>query len=385
VLNGRVTQRGNDLTLSLELVDVQTENVIWSEQYNRKQTDLVSLQSDIARDVSSKLKLKLSGADEQKLTKTSTQNPEAYKLYLQGRFYANKRTPNDSRRAIDSFQQAANIDPNYALAYAGLAIGYVYLTFYGDAPAIETFPKARQFALRSIELDNALAEPHIALGLLKFLQDHDFAGYEREIELAVAANPNSSDAHRLNGLRLIYLGRFDEALAETQRGLEIEPLSPAANINYAYALFYSGRIDEGEAQTKKVIELAPDFWYSHFYLFNVYRLKRNYGQAVEELAQSKDLRNETEAANLIRENFARSGWYGFLRVAAADARMKMTPYNVAGIYAELGEKDRAFKSLDEAVDKGDQSIGFMKVDPFMKPLHDDPRYAALLKRVGFPQ
>jgi eukaryotic-like serine/threonine-protein kinase len=386
ILNGRVAQRGDQLTLNLELVDVQNENVIWSEQYNRKQTDLVSLQSDIARDVSSKLKIKLSGADEQKLTKNYTQNAEAYKLYLQGRFYANKRTPKDSRKAIDCFQQAVTIDPNYALAYGGLAISYAYLTIYGDELGTETFPKAREFAAKASQLDGNLAEPHILLGLLKFLQEHDPAGWERESQLALAANPNSTDAHRLNGLRLLFLGRFEDALAEEQRALEIEPLSTAGNINYSYALFYSGRIDDSEAQTKKAIELAPDFWLSHHYLSNVYRFKGNYAQAVEELAKSKDLRDETEAAKLIRESFAKGGWQGFLRAVTVEhAPMKMTPYNMAGYYAETGDKDRAFAALNEAIDKYDQFIGFVKIDPFIKALRDDPRFPELLKRVGFAQ
>jgi serine/threonine protein kinase/Tfp pilus assembly protein PilF len=385
VLNGRVAQRGDDLTLTLELVDVQTENVIWSEQYNRKQTDLVSLQSDIARDVSSKLKIKLSGADEQKLTRNYTQNAEAYKLFLQGRFYANKRTPKDSRKAIDCFQQAVSIDPNYALAYGGLAISYAYLTIYGDEPGAETFPKAREFASKASQLDGNLAEPHILLGLLKFLQEHDSVGWERESELALAANPNSTDAHRLNGLRFLFLGRFDEALAEEQRALEIEPLSTAGNINYSYALFYAGRIDDSEAQTKKAIELAPDFWLSHHYLSIIYRYKGNYAQSVEELAKSKDLRDETEAARLIRESFAKGGWQGFLRAMTVEhAPMKMTPYNIAGFYAEAGDKDRAFAALNEAVDKYDQFIGFVKIDPFLKPLRDDPRFQQVVKRIGFP-
>jgi len=385
VLNGRVAQRGDDLTLNLELVDVQTENVIWSEQYNRKQTDLVSLQSDIARDVSSKLKIKLSGADEQKLTKNYTQNADAYKLYLQGRFYANKRTPKDSRKAIDCFQQAVSIDPNYAIAYAAMGISYAYLTIYGDEPASETFPKAREFSLKASELDSTLAEPHILLGLLKFLSDHDFAGWERESQLALAANPNSTDAHRLNGLRLTCLGKFEEALAEDQRALEIEPLSTAANINYALSLFYSGRIEESEAQLKKGVELAPDFWFSHFYLYSVYRFKSNYAQAVEELAKSKELRDETEAAKLIRESFAKGGWQGLLHAVTVEhAPMKMTPYTMAGFYAETGDKDRAFAALNEAVDKADQFFGFVRIDPFMKPLRDDPRFPELVRRIGFP-
>jgi serine/threonine protein kinase/Tfp pilus assembly protein PilF len=384
ILNGRVAQHGDQLTLNLELVDVQTENVIWSEQYNRKQTDLVSLQSDIARDVSSKLKIKLSGADEQKLTRNYTQNTEAYKLYLQGRFYANKRTPKDSRKAIDCFQQAVSIDPNYAVAYAGMAISYAYLTIFGDEPSGDTFPRARAFASKASELDSSLAEPHIVLGLLSFLQDHDFAGWEREGQLALAANPNSSDAHRLNGLRLTYLGRFAEALGEGQKALEIEPLSIAGNISYALSLFYSGRIDEGEAQMKKAIELAPDYWFSHYYLSNIYRFKGNYAAAIEELAKSKDSRDEKEAARLIRESFARGGWQEFLRAVTADPTpMKMSPYNLAGLYAEVGDKERALAALNEAVNAG-QLFGYMKVDPFMKPLRGDPRFQELLKKVGFP-
>ena len=168
--------------------------------------------------------------------------------------------------------------------------------------------------------------------------------------------------------------------------MEIEPLSTAANINYALTLFYSGRIDESEAQLKKAIELAPDFWFSHYYLYYVYRFKGNYAQAVEKLAKSKDLRDETEAAKLIRESFAKGGWPGFLHAVTVDhAPMKMTPYNMAGFYAEAGDKDRAFAALNEAVDKADQFFGFVKVDPFMKPLRDDPRFPVLLKRADFPR
>jgi tetratricopeptide (TPR) repeat protein len=272
------------------------------------------------------------------------------------------------------------------LSYAGLAVAYTYLTVYGDTPATESFPKARQFALKALELDGNLAEPHLTLGLLLFLQDHDIAGWERETKRALELNPNSTDAHRLNGFRLLFLGRFDESLAEVKRALEIEPLSTAGNINYAFSLFYSGRIDEGEAQTKRTIELFPDFWLAHFFMFSVHRLKGNYAPAIEELAISKELRDESEAARLIRESFARSGWQGFLGTVTTErARMKIPPYHLATFYAELGDKDHAFASLNEAIDKNDQFIGFMKIDPFLKPLHDDPRFQQLLKKVGFPQ
>jgi serine/threonine protein kinase/tetratricopeptide (TPR) repeat protein len=385
ILNGRVVQRGADLILYLELVDAQTGNLVWGDQYNRKQADIVSLQGEIARDVSSKLKAKLSGADEQRMSKTYTENPEAYKLYLQGRFFANKRTPNDSEKAIECFQQAANIDPHYALAYAGLALAYTYRSIYGNTPAKETFPKAREFALKAMELDGSLAEPHLTIGLLVFLEDHDFAGWERENKRALELNPSSTDAHRINGLRLLFLGKFDEAIAEVKRALEIEPLSLAGNINYSYALFYSGKIDESEAQTIKTIELSPEFWMSHYYLFSVYRQKGNYAGASEALAKAKELRGEGEAARLIRDSFTKGGWHEVLRaIIAQQTRLKFYQYDLATFYAELGDKDQAFAALNRAIDEREQFIGFMKIDPFMSPLRGDPRFQELSKKVGFP-
>jgi len=386
LLNGRVVQRGADLILYLELVDARTGNLIWSDQYNRQQTDLVSLQTDIARDVSSKLKIKLTGADEQKLAKSYTENSEAYKLYLQGRYFANKRTPKDTSRAIDCFQKAIAIDPKYALAYASLALGYSYLTIYGDMPAAETFPKARQYSEKAIELDSGLAEPHLTLGILRFLQDHDFAGWERETKRALELNPNSTDAHRLNGFRLTFLGRFGEAEAAIKRALEIEPLSAVGNINYAWILFYSGRIDEAETEAKRSVEMSPDFWLSHFFLFNVYRFKSKHALAVEEFAKNNEVRDEAEAARLVRESFTKGGWPAFLATVTKEhAKVKSSPYTLATFYAELGDKDQAFAALNEAIAKCDQFIGFIKVDPAMKPLQTDPRFQPLLRRVGLPE
>src|SRR5258706_11276229 len=195
ILNGRVVQRGDQLTLSLELIDAQTENVIWSDKYDRRRTDLVSLQSEIARDVSTKLKTKLSGADEQKLAKTSTTNPEAYRLYLQGRFYWNKREEKDFRKAVTYYNQAIALDPNYALAYAGQADTYALLATFGFIPPTEGVPKAREFARQAVSLDGGLAEPHTTLGYLSLTYDYDFAASEREFRRCIAFNPNYATAH----------------------------------------------------------------------------------------------------------------------------------------------------------------------------------------------
>jgi TolB-like protein len=386
VLNGRLVQRGDSLAVYLELVDAHTGNLIWGDQYNRKQADLVSLQSDLARDVSRKLRMKLTGADEQRVTKSYTENSEAYKLYLQGRFLANKRTPKDSQRAIECFQQAVSLDPNYALAYMGLGIGYSYLAIYGYSPAKEVFPKSREYATKALELDSTLAEPHIVLGLISFLQDHDLEAWERESKRAIELNPNSTDAHRVEALRLLFLGKFDESIVQVKRALEIEPLSVAGNINYSYCLFYAGRIEESEAQTKKTIELSPDFWLSHYYLYNVYRQQRKYAEAAEELALAREYRGDHEVAKLIREQFAKGGWQSLLQaICTQEQRFKFYKYDLATFYAELGDKDNAFAKLSQSIDDSEQFIGFMRIDPFMKPLREDPRYPEMLRKAGLPQ
>ena len=263
VLNGRINQRGDQLTLALELVDTQTENVLWSEQYNRKQADLVSLQSEIASDVSSKLKLKLSGADAQKVAKTYTTDPEAYRLYLQGRFYWNKREEKDFRQAIEYFNQAVAFDPNYALAYVGLADSYALLSAFGFMPPTEAIPKARDFARRASSLDVSLAEPHATLGYALVQYDYDFAGSEREYQRAIELNPNSAMAHQWYGELLSYVGRFDEAQAEYRRALEIEPLSLPINWEYGRFLYNARRFEEALVQLKKTIELDPGFARAH--------------------------------------------------------------------------------------------------------------------------
>ena len=386
VLNGRVVQRGSDLIVYLELVDAATGNLIWGDQYNREQSDLVSLQSDLARDVSSKLRTKLSGTDEQRVTRNYTKNSEAYRLFLRGKFLASKRTPRDSQAAIENFQLAVNLDPEFAMAYAGMATGYTYLAIYGYSPAKEVFPKAREYATKALELDNSLPDPHMSLGIMAFLMDRDMATFERENRRARELNPNSTDAHRLEATRLLFLGKPDEAIAEVRRALDIEPLSIAGNITYAYGMFYSGRIDESEAHTKKTIELSPEFWMSYYYLFAVYRYQRMYPEAVEAIAKSKEYWGEPEAGKLIRETFAKRGWEGLLRaICAQPQQFKFWQYDLATFYAELGDKENAFVRLNQSMEDREQYIGFIKLDPFMNPLRDDPRFGEIVKKLGLPQ
>ena len=387
ILNGRVVQRGDQLTLSLELIDAQTENVIWSEQYNRKQADLVSLQSEIARDVSSKLKSKLSGADQQKLAKTYTTNSEAYKLYLQGRFYWNKREEKDFRKAIEYLNQAIALDPNYALAYAGLADTYALLSAFGFMPPTEGVPRAREFARQAVSLDGGLAEPHTTLGYLSLTYDYDLAGSEREFRQAIELNPNYATAHQWYGEMLLNGGRLDEASAEYRRALEIEPLSLPINWDLGRFLYMSRRYDESMAQHKKTLELDPGFARAHRTLAEVYRVKGDYAKAVEERARFFDLIGQPQNAALIRATFARGGWLGFLRlVTAENSPLKDSNNNwvVAKAYLDLGQKDKAFAELNKAYENRLSSLCWLKVEPQLDSLRSDPRYQQLLQKMGFP-
>jgi len=285
ILTGRVVQRGGQLTLNLELINAQTENILWGNRYERKSSELVALQSEIARDVSNKLKTKLSGADAAKVEKNYTASTEAYQLYLRGRFYAIKRTAKDARQAIEYYQQAVAIDPNFALAFAGLAEANWFLALYSYPQVNEAVPRARELALKALALDNSLAEPHSVLGIICNTYDRDFSCMEREQKSAVELNPNYSEGHRRYGLLLQNLGRFEEASVAIRRALEIDPLSPVSNQQNAQLLFYERKYDESETLSKKNVELDPNYWYAHLQLFYVYRMKRDYASSIEELAR----------------------------------------------------------------------------------------------------
>ena len=386
VMSGRLVQRGDDLSISVQLIDSRSKKLIWAEQYDRKMSDLLATQREIAMTIAQKLQLKLAGDEAKGITKKYTNSNEAYQLYLKARFYGSKRTAKDAQQAIDNYQQAVVLDPNFALAYAGLAEANWFLALYSYPQVNEAIPRARELALKALELDNTLAEPHSILGVICLNNDHDFACMEREAKLAIELNPNYAEGHRRYGLMLGDLGKLDEAGLETRRALELDPLSAPSNFQYAQQLFFQRKYEESETLSKKNIDLDPNFWYTHLQLFYIYRMKRDHAAAVEELAKAQDARGEPDAAKLIRESFAGRDWMLFLKKITADrARLKLYPYFVSTLFAELGDKDKAFALLNEALETKDQHIAWMKVDPYMDPLRDDPRFKEVLRRAGFPE
>jgi len=384
VLNGWVVQRGEQLALGLELVDVRTGNQIWGEQYNRKLSDIVTLQSEIARDASNKLRLKLSGADEQKVTRSYTANPEAYQLYLRGRFHWDKRTLPSMQKAVEYLEQAVAADPGYALAYAGLADAYAALPLYNrQVPPREMMPKAKEAAQKALLLDDNLAEAHGALGFRLYAYDYDFARAELELKRALELNPKYVTAHLCYGVYLIDLGRFDQGFGEFQRSLELDPLSLANNLNYGMYLFLARRYDEAITQLKKTIELDANFPAPHLGLAYAYWSKGMYAEGVEEWIRRYELLGNPQLAALARESFANGGMQELRRAMVG----KLAPYDAYGEarnLAQMGEKDRAFAELNKAYENREFIVS-LKVDPFLDPLRDDPRFRELLARIGFPQ
>lgn len=376
VLNGRVVQRGDGLSLNLELIDARTENVIWADSYDRRSSDILSLQNEIARDVSSKLRLKLSGAEEQKLAKSYTTDSEAYRLYLQGRFYWNKRAGREFDKAESYFRQAVEKDPNFALGYAGLA----------DIDEDRDRPKKKEYILRALSLDDQLAEAHASLGY-QYMLDYDWAASERELRRAMELNPNYPQAHAWNGARLMMLGRYDESTASIKRALEIDPTAAGINFYYGVLLFVSGKPDESIRQFKKLAEMEPTLPWAHAWLSQIYRMRGNKDAAVEERAVSLEIDNKPEDAKLARESYAKNGWNGFLRemIRQNDANPGASLGVPAIFLAQLGENEKAVAVLNEAAKQGDFWLFRIKFDPAFDSLRDDPRFQALVKKFDPPR
>jgi serine/threonine-protein kinase len=397
ILNGRVAQRGDNLILSLELVDALTGNQIWGEQYNRKTTDLVVLQSEIARDVSQKLRTKLSGADEQKLSKNSTANPETYQLYLKGRYHWNKRTGADVKKSVDYFQQAVDKDPSYALAYAGLAQAYILIPNYTRTSPKEPYEKARAAAMKALEMDETLADAHTALASIKADYDWNFPEAEKEFKRAIELNPNDATARQWYSEHLLVLGRNDEAIAEMKRAHELDPLSLIISAELGFTYKEDRQYDQAIEQLRKTVEMDTNFPRTHLYLMLAYEGKGMYEEAISEFEKHSILNGVSpdEAAKeaaALREGYKKSGANGYWRkqIEIAEKRrasdsVDSPPLSIeASFYVQLGENDQAFALLEKAYEQREAEVIYLK-SPIYDHIRSDPRFTDLQRRIGLPQ
>ena len=390
ILNGRIAQVGDQLTLNLELVDVQTENILWSERYSRNQADLVSLQSEIAKDVSTNLKARLSGAEETRVTRPATADPEAYQAYLKGRYYWNRRTAENLKKAIEQFKLATDRDPNYALAFVGLADCYAVLQEYAGTPTSETIPQARAYAERALRLDSQLAEPHATLGSVNNSL-WQWAEAEREYKRAIQINPNYATAYHWYSIFLKDIGRNDEAAAMIKRASEIDPLSSVISVNITRIYQLQNDHEASIENSLKIIELDPNFAAAYEYLGLSYLKRGRNAEAVAALEK---------AANLTNRSSITLGHLGYVYAASGKrteaiavikeledkyARKEANGQYIAFVYAGLGEKDKAFEWLEKDFQARNGKLQEIRWQMPYESLLDDPRFKDLLKRMNLPE
>lgn len=391
VLTGRVVQRGDNLIIKADLVDVSDGSQLWGAQYNRKLADIFAVQEEIAKEISDKLRLRLTGEEQQKLTRRHTENTEAYQFYLRGRYHWNKRTREGLKKSLEYFEQAIEKDPGYALAFSGLADAYSVITAYGGPPPKQSFPRAKAAAMKAVELDATLAEAHTSLGYVKASYDRDWSGAESEYKRALELNPNYATAHYFYALTyLTPLGRHEEAIREMKRALELEPLSIIINTNLGWTFYFARQYDQAIEQCRKALEIDPNFPPAHRRLTEAYEQKGMFAEAIAETEKLTEIaQGKPEVLIALREAYAASRAKGYWqkRLDWWKERSKqryVAPSTIAENYAMLGDKDEAFAWLERAYEDRDEWLLFLKVYPYFDGLRSDPRYHDLLRRLGLP-
>jgi serine/threonine protein kinase/tetratricopeptide (TPR) repeat protein len=389
VLTGRVLQRGDRLILRAELVDTADGAQLWGEQYNRPLADLLALEEEMAREIVDGLRLRLSETQRRRLGKRPTVNTEAYQLYLRGRFYWNQLTEDAVKKAINCFRQALAKDSEYALAYAGLADCYTVLGAQ-DWPPKEAFPEAKKALKRAVKLNDRLAEVHVSLGWVLMCYDREWLTAEREFRLGLKLNPNLADAHRGYGWYCAVVGRLDEAIAALERAKELDPLAPASTLDLAFGCFYAGQSGRARVELRRTLEIDANFFFAYLYGGLFAALEGNYAEGLAALQSASSLApdnsNTTAFLGLVQAlagNRTEAG-VALERLHAYAGRRYVQPTLFALVHAALGEKDEAFRWLGKAEEDRAPSLIYLRSDPIFNNLRSDPRFQALLRKVGFP-
>ncbi|HJX93487.1 MAG TPA: tetratricopeptide repeat protein [Pyrinomonadaceae bacterium] len=387
ILTGKILQRGNNLTVSAALIDVQNNKQLWGDQYTRKVADALAVQQEISREISERLRTKLSNEEQKQLTRRDTGNAAAYGFYLKGRYYWNKRTSENLRKAMEQFQLATDKDPNYALAYVGLADCYVVLGDYTGTPTSETIPHAKAFAERALQLDASLAEAHTTLGFVaQNLWQWQTA--EEHFKRAIDLNPNYATAHHWYSLSLLEIGRFAEALSESKRAEELDPISVIISNNVANDYLALGDLNSAMEQSKKLIDLHPEYPRGHEALGSAYLKQHRYPEAIAELQKAINL---SPADSVLQRDLGFTYGVSGKRAEAVNILNQLqTLYekqeafgaDVAGVYAGLGDKDKAFEWLEKDYRARNGRLARIRWNTPFDPLRSDARYADLLRRMG---
>jgi TolB-like protein/Tfp pilus assembly protein PilF len=390
IVEGSVQKSNDKVRVNVQLINATTDAHLWADTFDRQLNDIFAVESEIAKTIAETLQAKLTGSEKTAMAKEPTVNTEAYELYHKGRFFWNKRTGPDLRKAIDYFGQAIAKDPNYALAYVGLADSYLLLPNYGGASSKESLPPARAAAKKALELDDSLAEAHASLGLLATIElDLDRA--TNELHRAVELKPNYATAHHWFALSLMTLGRLDPAIAEGKRAIELDPLSSIINADFCWMYLCAHSYDEAEAQARKTLEMDPRFFLAHYYLGAALQLKGHLSEAIAEFQKASESNNDPYSLAALGQAYARSGQREealkiLARLNENTKSRYAAPYAMALINLGLGEKERAIDELERAYAEGETNYLFViKVDPLLDELRGNPRFEALVQRVLAPK
>ncbi len=389
VIEGSVLRAGNRVRITAQLIRADTDLHLWAESYERDLSDVLALQDEVARAIASEIKIKVTPQEQARLASSRPVNPEAHEAYLKGRYHWNKRTEGEVKKGIDYFQQAIAIDPNYAPAYSGLADCYILLNSRGYLTSREVQPKAKEATTKALRLDDTLADGHASLAYILFY-GWDWSGAEREFKRAIELNPGYVEAHHVYSHFLTATGRTDESLAESKRALELAPLDLPIVVHLGWHYIYSRQYDAAIDQIRKAIELDRNFALGHFYLGQAYEHKAMYNEAIAEFQNAVTLSGGSpETVTSLGHAYAIAG-----RKAEAQKVLDhfaelskgrfISPYNIALVYAGLGENPKALAWLKKAYDEQSGQLVYLKVEPNLDNLRPDPRFQELVRRVGFP-
>ena len=390
ILTGRVEQRGDDLVIQADLVDILGGSQLWGEKYNRKLADILVIQSQIAREITDRLRLRLTSEEQTLLARQHTENVDAYRHYLRGRFYWNKRTSASVRKAVEHYDLAIAEDPGYALAYAGIADAYA--VWPDDSLSRrETARKVKEAALKALSLDERLAEAHTSLAFARMIEDRDLAGAESSFKRSIELNPNYPTAHHWYAYDLVAQGRMDEALSSIRRAQELDPVSLSINADVGEFYFFARKYDEAAAQCRKTLELDSGFIPAHQNLGLALAHDGRKAEAIKELTSAVELSNRNSYVTaLLGYVLAMAGRQSEARAIIEELRSSskaryVSPFHLALVHAQLGESDRAFELLERASSERVFSMLLVKVDPRLDQLRNDPRFQSLLTLDTNPQ
>ena len=390
VLDGRIQRENDRVRLTVQLIRVGDGAHLWADTFDENFTNIFAVEDKVSAQVAQSIRLGLTGEEQKRLAKRSTESSEAYQAYLKGRYFWNERTEDSLGKGLAYFRQAVDLDPTYSEAYSGIADSYAMLGLYTVLPPNLAFPKAKAAAMKALEMDNGLAEAHATLGFVHFYYDWDGPAAEREFSSALKNNPTYAMARSWHAFNLAVMGQFPEAVAEAMRAEEEDPLSPIISTNASWVLCLAGQYERAVETSKKAIELDPRFLHAHFRLGNVYEQQHQYELAISEYGKAVPNAGsgDTYYQAALGHAYAMAGKVTEARkvldhLENLSTRHYVAPYAMGLIYAGLGDKDRAFEWLEKAAADHSTSMAYLKVDPALRNLRSDPRFASLLQHPNF--